>query len=254
MSWVRFVRVAGFGVGLAAVLGLGGCAALSGGEARVLAAGQVGPKFAVPTARERMVHLARQEWAVFGRPVVNDEVEPAVLVFPEGVGRAHESLPAFFSRVFLYWYAVTDEPLLGYEGEIRPWSGAFVSWLARSAGVAESDLPSSVLHWDYMQFVLAAGNTGRFVGHAVDAYAPGPGDLLCAPRGEEFARSIKGLADLRRGPFHCEVVVAQRPGELDVIGGNVLDAVSMTHVAVDGSGLVLPTRGRPWVLVIEQRD
>jgi hypothetical protein len=110
------------------------------------------------------------------------------------------------------------------------------------------------LHWDYIQHVLAADSDSTFVSHAINTYAPKPGDILCAPRGEAFIQSIHNYNDLRRGAYHCDLVVAQRPGELDVIGGNVLDAVSMTHIKLDEAGKVLPTKSRPWALAIEQRN
>ena len=234
---------------------LTGCALQQQGRTPAfLAADKVIPAFVVPEVRERMLYLARQEWELFGRPEVNDAVEPPVLTYPSNAVHGQETLPAFFSRIYMYWTTATDLPIIGYAGEIRPWSGAFIVWLARSAGVPESDLPSSVLHWDYMQYVLAAGAENSFVGHAINTYAPKPGDIICAPRGEAFIRSIHSYQDLRRGPYHCDFVLAQRPGELDVIGGNVLDAVSMTHVQLDGEGRVIPTKTRPWMLVLEQRN
>jgi hypothetical protein len=120
--------------------------------------------------------------------------------------------------------------------------------------VPESDFPATVLHWDYIQYVMAAGSDNRFVSHAISTYAPKPGDIICAPRGEAFIQSIHTYQELRRGAYHCDLVVAKRPGELDVIGGNVMDAVSLAHIKLDGAGRVLPTKARPWMLVIEQRN
>ncbi len=201
-----------------------------------------------------MLYLARQEWILFGRAEVNYDAEPPVLTYPDIAIHAHETLPPFFSRVYMYWYAATDLPLIGYKGEIRPWSAAFIVWLARSAGVPESDLPSTVLHWDYIQHVIAADSESRFVSHDINTYAPKPGDIICAPRGEAFIQSIHNYNDLKRGAYHCDLVVAQRFGELDVIGGNVLDTVSLAHVKLDGAGRVLRTKNRPWLLAIEQRN
>jgi hypothetical protein len=62
-----------------------------------------------------------------------------------------------------------------------------------------------------------------------------------APRGDVFIQSIHNYNDLKRGAYHCDLVVAKRPGELDVIGGNVADAVSMAHIKLDAySGPKLP--------------
>ncbi|TAN68615.1 MAG: DUF2272 domain-containing protein [Methylobacter sp.] len=220
----------------------------------ILAEANITPSFAIPGVRERMLYLARQEWALFGRPEVNYDIEPPTLTYPTGVTQGYETLPPFFSRVFMYWYTATDLPIIGHEGEIRPWSGAFIVWLARSAGMPEHDLPSTVLHWDYIQHVMEADAKGSLVSHPVNTYAPKPGDIICAPRGDAFIQSIHSYNDLKRGAYHCDLVVAQRPGEIDVIGGNVHDAVSLAHIKLDGGGKVLPTKARPWRVIIEQRD
>jgi hypothetical protein len=240
---------------LGIVLLLSSCAMQKPGQSpALLADANSPPSFVIPGVRERMLYLARQEWALFGRPEVNDAIEPPVLIYPDNATHARETLPPFFSRVYMYWYTATDLPIIGYEGEIRPWSAAFMVWLARSAGVPESDLPSTVLHWDYIQHVMAAGSGNRFVSHAINAYAPKPGDIICAPRGKAFIQSIHTNKDLRRGAYHCDLVVAKRPLELDAIGGNVQDAVSLAHIKLDGAGRVIPTTARPWVLAIEQRN
>ncbi len=240
---------------LSIILLLSGCATHKQGQSPVIMAdANVTPSFVIPGIRERMLYLVRQEWELFGRPEVNYDTDPPTLTYPSAANRGRESLPPFFSRVFMYWYRATDLPIIGHEGELRPWSGAFIVWLARSAGVPESDLPSTVLHWDYIEHVMASGTKGRFVSHAIDTYAPKPGDIICAPRGEDFIQSIQSYKDLKRGAYHCDFVVAQRPGELDVIGGNVQDAVSLAHIKLDGAGKLLSTKVRPWVLVIEQRN
>ena len=239
---------------LGIVLLLTGCAMQKGGQNPTsLAVSNVMPAFLIPNVKERMLYLARQEWELFGRPEVNDK-EPPTLTYSTNTMQGHEKLPPFFSRIFMYWYSATDLPLIGHEGEIRPWSAAFIVWLARSAGVSESDLPSTVLHWDYIQHAMTADTANRFVSHAIPTYAPKPGDIICAPRGEAFIQSIHNYAELRRGAYHCDLVVAQRPEELDVIGGNVLDAVSLTHIKLDAEGKVIPTKARPWMLILEQRE
>lgn len=240
---------------LAIVLLLSGCVAQKQEQPlAIFAAPNIPSSIVIPDVRARMLYLARQEWELFGRPEVNYDVDPPALTYPDKTSQGNETLPPFFSRVFMYWYAATDLPIIGYHGEIRPWSGAFIVWLARSAGVLESELPSSVLHWDYIQHVMEAGFENRFVSHAVSTYSPKPGDIICAPRGEAFIQSIHTYNDLRRGAYHCDLVVAQRPGELDAIGGNVQDAVSLARIKLDEAGRLLPTKARPWTLVIEQRN
>lgn len=221
---------------------------------RLMPSGAAPPAFAIPSLRERMIYLARQEWTLFGQPVVSHQSTPPDLVYPAATAATHETQPPYFSRVMLYWYAVSPLPLLGYDGEIRPWSAAFIVWLARSAGVPQRDLPSSVLHWDYIAHALQADENARFIARDARSHAPRPGDLLCAPRGEGFVDEVNSFERLRRGAYHCDLVVERKPGALAVIGGNVLDVVALSHVDLDEAGHVLPTAERRWVVVLEQRE
>lgn len=210
------------------------------------------PNFIVPDARARMVFLAGQEWALFGRPVVIDNGAESFLEFPPGVEATHEVQGPMLSRVLTYWYAVSAQPIVGLQGELRPWSAAFISWLAKSAGLQQGEFPPTVLHWDYIAHALN-GDSRRFVARDARDYAPRVGDLLCAPRGEAFVAEVRTFSDLRRGAYHCDLVVERRADELDAIGGNVGDAVSLTRVALDAEGRVVPSASRPWVVVLEQR-
>ena len=222
---------------------------------RLTPSDEISANFVVPDARARMVFLARQEWAIFGRPVVRDDPSRPMLIFPPAVEATHEVQGPMLTRVLTYWYAVSDQPIVGFQGELRPWSAAFIGWVVRSAGVPEDEFPSTVLHWDYIAHALNGDgdDAARFVARDARAYAPKVGDLICAPRGEAFVAEVRDFASLRRGAYHCDLVVAVRAGQLDAIGGNVLDAVSLTQVRLDTEGRVLRSAARPWVAVIEQR-
>lgn len=82
---------------LGMVLLLTGCAVQKQGEIpAILADSNVLPSFAVPSVRERMLYLARQEWELFGRPEVDYDVEPPALTYPTEASHGHEALPPFF--------------------------------------------------------------------------------------------------------------------------------------------------------------
>ena len=89
-----------------------------------------------------------------------------------------------------------------------------------------------------------------FRSRAPESYAPKRGDLLC--RGRYTARALR-LADLPTNylwPGHCAIVVDARPGTLDVIGGNVYDALTLSHVPVTEAG----TLGNPGEPILDRRD
>jgi hypothetical protein len=196
-----------------------------------------------------MVFLAGQEWALFGRGVAVREADGTVRIAFEGLS-THEVQPAMLSRVLMYWYAVTRTPIVGYQGELEPWSAAFISWLARSAGLTPEEFPSTVFHWDYIERFLRPAERARFATRDPLRYAPRVGDLVCVSRSD----AVAGFAALRRGPYHCDLVVGANAQEIEVVGGNVGDVVALARFRVDQRGLLVPRPDRPWVAIVEQRD
>lgn len=221
------------------------------GPPPLTAAPDVAPNFEVPTVRERMVVLARQEWALFGQPVaVRDGNGAIALEFPPNSAATHEAQAPSLSRVMLYWYAVTREPIVGFQGELRAWSAAFISWLARGAGLTADEFPPSIAHWDYIDRFLRRDAAARFVARDPLDYAPRVGDLVCSSR----SAGVREFGALHRGPYHCDLVVGSGPGAIEVIGGNVSDTVALARFAVDERGLLASRPEPPWVAVLEQRD
>jgi hypothetical protein len=140
-----------------------------------------------------------------------------------------------------------------------PWSAAFVSYVMRIAG-AGPHFPYAPDHAHYIDIAkeMALGQASGWVitAERPSAYAPQPGDLVCFGRGRAASLTYD---DLPAGffPAHCAIVVDTAvPGEISVIGGNVDDAVALTHLPVtpDGKlagpdGIVLDTR-YPWLVVL----
>jgi hypothetical protein len=205
---------------------------------------EIAPNFVVPSPRERMVYLAQQEWTLFGGGVVDYDgtAEPTVGFASSA---RHEVQPPMLSRVLMYWYAVSRSPIVGDEGELRPWSAAFIAWLARSAGFTREQFPDTVLHWDYIRGFLEARNAATFAAVDPATYTPGVGDLVCNGRGRPVT-----FATLRPGGYHCDLVVAASPGMLEAIGGNVGDVVALSRLPLDEQGRLVPMPGRPWAVVL----
>ena len=142
------------------------------------------------------------------------------------------------------------------------WSAAFVSAMARRAGLAWQDLPPSGRHARYIDALLARAAAdpegAAFLPFAPEERAPKPGDLLCMDRSwSPMTHWSRRLADRGRPrPMHCDVVVRTRPGMVEVIGGNVQDMVVMRRFPADDTGRVLPApEGRPpFVLLLAGRE
>jgi hypothetical protein len=142
------------------------------------------------------------------------------------------------------------------------WSAAFISAIARQAGVPNEDLPSSPTHARYIDRLLARAMEdpvgAPFLPHAPEDYAPRPGDLLCGDRAwAPLPHWTARLAERGRPrPMHCDVVIGTAPGRVDLIGGNVEDMVVMRRIPADEAGRVLPAPpGKPvYLLVLAARD
>ena len=129
-----------------------------------------------------------------------------------------------------------------------PWSAAFVSWLARTAGLGAGEFVFSEAHVDYAGAAWQAGadeNAGRPVRHALRACditttPPRVGDLICQTRGagaglDQFETLGRVLAERPTGgravPMHCDVVTAVDDSGFDAVGGNVLQSVTLRRLA-----------------------
>lgn len=124
-----------------------------------------------------------------------------------------------------------------------PWSAAFISWIARQAGLDEGEFVFSEAHADYAGaawqagMAEATGQSTRYAMRACDITQTPPrvGDLVCQARGtraglDTFARIGEVLAARPSGgaalPMHCDAVVAVDARGFDAVGGNVLQSVT----------------------------
>jgi hypothetical protein len=152
------------------------------------------------------------------------------------------------------------------------WSAAFMSYVVCTAGVEDAAAFSrSDAHWVYVDQAIGNAVTSDAVGiyraRDVATGLPTPGDLLCADRAANNQPSYQTLAARAQalGSFrfmHCDLVVAVslRGGYVAVIGGNVVQAVSMTLVGIKPAAADRPASvvteaddatSRPWFAVLE---
>jgi len=227
-----------------------------------------------PSARERMLRIALEEWREWGRIVVEPGERRPPAVPPEGV-------LLNFPRVLAYWRAVEPAEADGAVARNRArygaallhpesaaglwaepaWSAAFISYVMRGAGVDRREFPASAAHSFYLDGLLADAvrfpEAAPFVPRDWATYAPRPGDLLCADRSADpLPRWQDRLAEAGRfRPMHCDIVVAAPPGMVEAVGGNVADAVTLSRFPVDGAGRLLARQpgGPTWFAVFENR-
>ncbi|MBW8303339.1 MAG: DUF2272 domain-containing protein, partial [Brevundimonas sp.] len=230
-------------------------------------------------ARRRIVDIAVQEWAVFGYQTIDARpVETRRL--PDGVVGDAANPPRSTPRnarhllrlgtwesdrdadatIAGYWTATPDGPGLlarqnrqwrrGDDGPVdwvQPWSAAFVSWVMCEAGLGDPDqFRRDISHRVYIDQAIRARD-GAAPDAAYVAYDAGeqpiePGDLLCNSRG---GVDYRGLADRRPdmgayAPAHCDIVVRVDADRINVIGGNVVQGVSLTLLPLTSEGSAHP--------------
>lgn len=170
------------------------------------------------------------------------------------VWRYWRAAPAFYERHLARLDALAPEALQRTTMIDQPWSAAFISWLMREASVTEAQFAFSASHHDYVRAALAAseaeqrGEASAYGWRACNLAQTPPrlGDLLCFARdGDAGLTHFEALrAAVARGPvpMHCELVVAHDGGQIQAMGGNVLDTVVLRTLALqqDGSGLLWP--------------
>ncbi len=131
-----------------------------------------------------------------------------------------------------------------------PWSAAFVSYVVGRAGVP--GFYPSASHIDYVRDAYLQPERSPYRLADPDSTAPGAGDLMCFSRGRNELGPAGFRQFLATGTgnglnMHCDIVVAANPGgdgRLYLVGGNVLQGVTMRVLPLNRNGMVwgLPRR------------
>ena len=171
--------------------------------------------------------------------------------FEKGTKKERED--GFWQRVVKYWKEALnihhiDTPDEVGDGIRNPWSAAFISWIMTKAGAADKfkrDASHSVYIRDSVKKRKDQVINAPFVAFKIDEVTPEIGDLVCAPRqsGVTYDTTDNYIS-------HCDLVVAKRTNEIDIIGGNVSDSVTQKTLKLDTNGKVKDTT-RPWFVVIK---
>lgn len=224
-----------------------------------------------PFSRAAVVAIALREWRLFGSPVNDGDREDAI---------KPEREPGLWQRVGEYWWLglSRDAPEAGWtgkhdgHGKVFPpeddgeyaWSAAFVSYVMRIAGAGDT-FPYAADHALYInaakRMTLGTAHGWLVTAERPEAYAPIPGDLICHGRGRAASLRYDDLPTAELFPAHCDIVVdSSQPGQIEVIGGNIRDAVTMQHVPVTADGRLARPDGvvldqeRTWMAVLRVHE
>lgn len=192
------------------------------------------------TPVEKAVQIARQEWDRFG----NQTIDKNNKITKKG---GLENEDPYWERIGDYWKAVNFPNLTGKDTD-QAWSAAFMSWVMKQAEMGEH-FSYSEWHATYIRNSIIARKKGdksfAYWGYRLNERAPQVGDLV------GYARQGGVNFDYQPTVYssHTDIVVAVRPGEIDVIGGNVKDSVSLKTVSTDSQGKINDKNQR-WFVVM----
>lgn len=175
--------------------------------------------------RFRVVRIAKKEWESWGSPLtINGKI-----VKTGGV----ENQKGFAEKVGEYWKIGTGQNYDGYDTNVA-WSSAFISYIMKQGGAGDKFVYSSS-HSKYITDSIANRKKGNykapFVGYKIDEVEPQVGDLVCYSRqgGVSYDTTGSYLS-------HCDIVVAKKKNEIEVIGGNVSQTVMKNILKTDDKG------------------
>jgi hypothetical protein len=176
----------------------------------------------VSAVKEALISAAVTEWLRFDR------------------GNKLEFEDPYYKYIGEYWANIN----LNLNGQDRdqPWSAAFISFVARTAGY--TDFQFAPAHSKYVHDAVnkrkANVTTAPFWGFEVNEHKPQLGDLVCRSRDGVH---IDSMATLPKGGFisHCDIVVEIRDSEVRTLGGNVNQSVSITPYQLDSQGFLKKT-------------
>ncbi len=199
--------------------------------------------------------VARSEWTRWGGPA--EGFDGRLIGFTSKRMEVEHPLWTFVGE---YWKSVGSN-LDGRDS--TAWSAAFISFCFMQAGAGKR-FPFHENHSIYVSKI----DSRKFVGLSLEDPGTTPlavGDLVWASRTDKDCRippasfadakkEVKAIRDNKAGSFcsHSDIVVAVRSGEVDVIGGNVKQAVTRTTYKLDINGKIRDGR-RNFIGVIKNR-
>lgn len=212
-----------------------------------------------PFSRAAAIAIALDEWQLWGsrvddNPLAYRPTEPRAIP---------ERQQGFWQRVGEYWWqgmnaGERDARLTGKyiaPGRAFPvsekgdyaWSAAFISYVMRIAG-AGGKFPYAPDHAAYIN-AAARGDTPLLTAENPATYSPQSGDLVCFARSWAANLRFQNLPTKGFFPAHCGIVTGVSTGGVDMVGGNVDNAVVLTHVDISPDGR-LSDQLIPWLVVL----
>jgi hypothetical protein len=209
----------------------------------------------MPATHASIVNAATHEWNHWGQSTWN------VSTGAKRIGHTDDE-DAFAQHVISQYCSVGGgTPTLDdIQDDRYPWSAVCVSAIMNAAGFTKAEFPFAQGHSVYIRrFIKERINGNRkaaYWGRRIDEASATPkvGDLIGYARGDgmTFLKAQAFFDKTTSYSSHTDIVVAERPGEIDVIGGNVRDSVTKKTLPLTQRGLIAD-RSHPWFVVLRRR-
>tara|TARA_R110000851_G_scaffold8011_2_gene30846 strand:+ start:26579 stop:27259 length:681 start_codon:yes stop_codon:yes gene_type:complete len=195
--------------------------------------------------KKNIVKTATKEWERFGKNLVGKDGKSI------NKGRM-EYENGYWQRVGDYWKQALKRNYTGKDRDVA-WSSAFISWvMLKSGGLFGIPFTKSSAHATYIRDYVKNRKEGNldapFVAYRINEKSAEVGDLVCYSR-----ENSKDMYDRTSNyKSHCDIVVAKRPNEIEVIGGNVNQSVTKKILTTDQMGRV--AMGGKWFAIIKNNS
>ncbi len=208
----------------------------------------------MPATSTNIVDAAQAEWEHWGRSTWN------LITGRKRIGHTDDERNFAKHAIDKYCSVVGDTPSVDdISNDIYFWSAVTISAVMKNAGFTKREFPFSNNHSVFIRAFIAARKASNadatYWGFRLHEGKPDVGDLIGYVRPDRptsFSDAQAFFDRTRPYPSHSDIVVAKRAGEIDVIGGNVLDSVTRKTVAIDRNGLVAD-RAHLWFVVLKRK-
>lgn len=207
-----------------------------------------------PTVAQ-LIHAAEAEWVLWGRSTWN------TLDGSRTLGHRDDE-PPFAQRVIDAYCALAggSPTLLQIQDDQYAWSAVGLSFVMKQAGFTAKEFPFAQAHSRWIRRFIAARRAGiadaAYWGYRTSESqaTPEPGDLVAYARGKNMTAAKADKLFDATGSYesHSDLVVAKRPGAIEVIGCNVMDSVTRKTLAITGTGH-LNDPHHHWFAVLRRR-
>lgn len=188
----------------------------------------------------RVVSVVKKEWKGWGEPIIDINGKQ----IKKG---GFEADDGYSQRVGKYWKEGTGKNLDGND-RLEPWSATFISWVYKKAGAGKR-FKYDAGHNVYIRDSIANRKKGKFnapfVGYKLNEYSPKVGDMVCYAR----QKGVNYDTDYTY-KSHCDIVVSSKPNQIEVIGGNVNQAVTKKILRTDSKGRLIDDNYK-WFAVLK---